>query len=87
MKKDKVRSVEGTQTEEGSKWVKKQKRRNEVKKSKSLKEKIKEDKASKKIDCGQLNKRKKILMGALEHLAEKKEEQVGEALKMWVMWT
>jgi hypothetical protein len=46
-----------------------------------LKEKIKEDKASKKMDRGQLNKWKKTPMGALEHLTEKKEGQVGEALK------
>jgi hypothetical protein len=52
-----------------------------------LKENIKEDKASKKIDCGKLNKRKKTPTGALEHLVENKEEQVCEALKMWVMWT
>jgi hypothetical protein len=38
-----------------------------------LKEKIKEDKASKKMDRGQLSKQKKTPMGALEHLAEKKE--------------
>jgi hypothetical protein len=41
---------------------------------KSLKGKIKEDKAAKRIGCGQVSKRKKILMGALEHLVEKKEE-------------
>jgi flagellar biosynthesis/type III secretory pathway M-ring protein FliF/YscJ len=82
-----MKCAEGTQTEEGSKWLKKHKRRSEVKESKSLKEKIKEDKATKKIDHGQVSKRKKTLMGALEHLAEKKEEQVGEVLKMWVMWT
>jgi hypothetical protein len=52
-----------------------------------LKENIKEDKASKKIDRGKLSKRKKTPMGALEHLVETKEEQVGKALKMWVMWT
>jgi hypothetical protein len=52
-----------------------------------LKEKIKEDKETKKIDHGQVNKQKKTLMGALEHLAKKKEEQVGEVLKMRVMWT
>jgi hypothetical protein len=72
---------------EGLKWVKKKKIKNEVRKNKSLKENIKEDKESKKIDHRQLNKRKKIIMGALEHLAENKEEQVGEALKMRVMWT
>jgi hypothetical protein len=37
-------------------------------------------KAPKKIYHGQVSKRKKILMGALEHLAEKREEQVGKIL-------
>jgi hypothetical protein len=82
-----MKCTEGTQTEEGSKWLKKHKRRNKVKESKSLKEKIKEDKEAKKIDHGQVNKQKKTLMGALEHLMEKKEEQVSEVLKMRVMWT
>jgi hypothetical protein len=58
----------------GSKWLKKQKRRSEVKESKPLKDKIKEDKETKNIDCGQVRKKKKIPMGDLEHLAEKMEE-------------
>jgi hypothetical protein len=69
-----MKCTEGTQTEEGSKWLKKHKRRNKVKERKSLKENIKEDKATKKIYHGQVNKQKKTLMGALEHLAKKKEE-------------
>jgi hypothetical protein len=73
------------QTKEGSKWLKKQKRRNEVRKSKSLKEKIKEDKASKNMDRGQLSKQKKTTTDSLEHLVEMKEGQVIEALKTWVM--
>jgi hypothetical protein len=52
-----------------------------------LKEKIKEDKEERKMDHGQVSKRKKTLMGALEHLVEKKEEQVDEVLKMRVRWT
>jgi hypothetical protein len=52
-----------------------------------LKENIKEDKETKEIDCGQLNKWKKILIGALEHLVENKEGQVGEVIKVWVMWS
>jgi hypothetical protein len=79
-----MKCVEDTQTEEGSKWLKKQKRRNEVKKNKPLKEKIKEDKATKNMDRGKLNKWKKTPTGALEHFVEKKEEQAGEALKMRV---
>ena len=51
-----------------------------------MKEKTKEDKAAKKIDHGKVRKWKKTLMGALEHLTEK-EEQIGEVLKMRVMWT
>ena len=82
-----MKCVEGTQIEEGLKWLKKHKRRNEVKESRSLKENIKEYKAAKKIDRGQVNKQKKTLMGALECLMEKKEEQVSEVLKMRVMWT
>jgi hypothetical protein len=69
-----MKCVEGTQTKEGSKWLNNHKRRNEVKERKSLKEKIKEDKETKKIDCGQDNKQKKTLMSSLENLAEKKEE-------------
>jgi hypothetical protein len=82
-----MKCVKGTQTKKGSKWLKKHKIRNEVKEIKSLKEKIKEAKVAKRIDRGQVNKRKKMLMGALEHLVENKEEQVGEVLKMRVMWT
>jgi hypothetical protein len=52
-----------------------------------LEDKIKEDKASKKTNHGQINKWKKTTMGALEHLAEKKEEHAGEALKTRVKWT
>jgi hypothetical protein len=52
-----------------------------------LKEKIKEVKATKKMDHGQLRKWKKTPMGVSENLAEKKEEQDGKALKMRVMWT
>jgi hypothetical protein len=82
-----MKCVEGTQTEEGSKWLNKNKIRNEVKEIKPLKEKIKEDKETKKIDLGQFNKRKKTIMGSLENLAEKKKEHVGEVLRMRVMWT
>jgi hypothetical protein len=46
-----------------------------------LEEKIEEDKGSKKMDHGQLSKKKKTSTSALEHLMEKKEGQAGEALK------
>jgi hypothetical protein len=42
-----------------------------------LEENIKEDKSSKKIDHGQLSKKKKTPTDYLEHLTEKKKEQVG----------
>jgi hypothetical protein len=58
-----MKCTEGTQTEEGSKWLKKHKRRSKVRESKSLKEKIKEDKETKRIDCGQVNKWKKDANG------------------------
>jgi hypothetical protein len=52
-----------------------------------LEEKIKEDKSSKKMYHGQLNKWKKTSMDDLEHFTENKEGQDGEALKMWFKWT
>jgi hypothetical protein len=79
-----MKCTEGIQTKEGSKWLKKHKRRNEVKEKQAIE---REDKTTKKMDHGKLSKRKKTPMGSLEHLAEKKEEQIGEALKMQVIWT
>jgi hypothetical protein len=52
-----------------------------------LEEKIEEDKATRKMDRGQLSKWKKTSMSALEHLTGKKERQVGEALKTQVKGT
>jgi hypothetical protein len=52
-----------------------------------LEEKIKEGKASKNRDHGQINKQKKTSASDFEHLAEKKEGQVGKALKSRVKWT
>jgi hypothetical protein len=40
--------------------------------------------SSKENDHGQINKHKKTPMSSLEHLAENKERQAGEALKAWV---
>jgi hypothetical protein len=68
------------------KWSKKQKRRNKEKESKPLNKKIKEDKSSNNVDLGQLNKWKNTPRNVLESLTGKKEEQAGEALKMWVIW-
>jgi hypothetical protein len=47
-----------------------------------LNEKIEDDRSTRKIDHGQLNKWKKTSTSALEHLVGKKERQAGEALKM-----
>jgi hypothetical protein len=78
---------EGTLTENGSKWPKKQKRRSEVRENESLDEKIKENRSTRKMDHGQLSKQKNPPMDALEHLAGKKERQVGEARKTRVKLT
>jgi hypothetical protein len=74
--------VEDKLTEIGSKWPKEKKRRSEVRESKSLDEEIEEDISTRKMDHGQLSKRKNPPMDSLEHLAGKKERQAGEALKM-----
>jgi hypothetical protein len=68
-----VNWAEGTLTENGSKWSKKQKRRSELRESYLLKEQIKEDRSAKKMDCGQLSKQKNPSMSALEHHAKNKE--------------
>jgi hypothetical protein len=52
-----------------------------------LDEDIEEDKSTKKVDRGKLNKRKKALVDSLENLVGRKERQVDEALKMWVKLT
>jgi hypothetical protein len=45
---------------------------------------IKDDRSTRKMDCGQLNKKKKPSMDSLDHCEKRKERQVGEALKTWV---
>jgi len=52
-----------------------------------FKDKIKEEKETRKMNHGQVSKRKKTLVYALDHLAEEKKGQVGEGIKMRVMWT
>jgi hypothetical protein len=79
--------VEGRLTKISSKWLKKQKIWSKVQERKSLDEEIKEDKSTRKMDCGQLSKKKKPPMDSLEHLAGKKERQVDEALKTQVKLT
>jgi hypothetical protein len=52
-----------------------------------LDEEIKDDISTRKMDHGQLNKRKNPPLDALEHRTRRKERQVGEALKTWVKLT
>jgi hypothetical protein len=78
--------MEGTLTDIGSNWSKNQKRR-EVRENESLNENIEEDRSTRNMDCGQLSKQKNPPTDTLEHLAGKKERQVGEALKTWVKLT
>jgi hypothetical protein len=74
-------------TEIRSKWLKKKKRRSEVRENKSLDEKIEENRSTRKMDRGQLSKWKNPPIDALEHLVGKKERQAGEARKTWVKLT
>jgi hypothetical protein len=60
------------------KWLKKQKIRNEVRKSKPLEEKIKENKELNNMDRGQLSKRKKIPTDTLEHLTERRKDSLAK---------
>jgi hypothetical protein len=46
-----------------------------------LDEEIKDNRSTRKMDCGQLNKWKKLPLDALEHRVRRKERQAGEALK------
>jgi hypothetical protein len=52
-----------------------------------LNKKIKDDRSTRKKDCGKISKQKKPSLDALEHHARRKERQVGEALKMRVKLT
>jgi hypothetical protein len=74
-------------TEIRSKWLKKKKIWSKVQERRSLDEEIEEDRSTRKMDRGQLSKRKNPLVDDLEHLAGKKERQVGKALKTWVKLT
>jgi hypothetical protein len=60
-------------TEIGSKWSKKKKRLSEVRESKPLNKEIEDDRSARKMDHGQLSKRKKMSTSALENLTKKKE--------------
>jgi hypothetical protein len=74
-------------TDNGSKWEKEKKIWSEVRESKLLDEEIEEEKSTRKIDHGQLNKQKNPSVYSLEHLAGKKERQVAKALKTRVKLT
>ena len=50
-------------------------------------EKIEDDRSTRKKDHGQLSKRKKPPLDALEHCVRRKERQAREALKMRVKLT
>jgi hypothetical protein len=52
-----------------------------------LDEEIEDDRSTRKMDHGQLNKRKNPPLDALEHHTRRKERQAGEALKTWVKLT
>jgi hypothetical protein len=52
-----------------------------------LDEEIEDDRSTRKMDHGQLNKWKKPSLDALEHNAKRKERQAGEALKTRVKLT
>ena len=50
-------------------------------------EEIKDERSSRNMDRGQLNKKENPSMDALEHHVRRKERQVGEAQKKWVKLT
>jgi hypothetical protein len=72
---------EGTLTENGSKWSKKRKRRSEVRESELLNEKIKEDISTRKMDCGQLSKRKKPPADAWSTSRERRKDTLAKPEK------
>jgi hypothetical protein len=52
-----------------------------------LDKEIKDDRLTRKTDCGQLSKRKNPSLDTLEYHSRRKERQFGEALKMWFKLT
>jgi hypothetical protein len=52
-----------------------------------LDEEIEDEKSTRKMDRGQLNKQRKPPLDALKHRARREERQVGEALKRRVKLT
>jgi hypothetical protein len=74
-------------TDNHSKWPKEKKIRREVRENESLDENIEEDKSARKMDHGQLSKRKNPPFDSLEHLMGNKERHACEAQKTWVKLT
>jgi hypothetical protein len=64
--------------ENGSKWSKKQKKRSEVRESELLNEKIKEDRSARKMDRGQLIKRKKPPTDAWNTSRERRKDRLAK---------
>jgi hypothetical protein len=52
-----------------------------------LEEEIEDDRSTRKMDRGQLNKQRNPSLDALEHRVRRKERQAGEALKRQVKLT
>jgi hypothetical protein len=68
--------AEDTLTEIRLKWLKKKKRRSEVRECESLDEKTEENRSTRKRDHGQLSKRKNPPIDALEHLVERRKDRL-----------
>jgi hypothetical protein len=73
--------MESTLTENGSKWSEKRKIRSEVRESEPLNEKIKEDKSTRKMDHGQLIKRKNPPTDAWRTLWERRKDRLAKPSK------
>jgi hypothetical protein len=74
-----VKCMEDTLTKIMLKWLKKKKRRSEVRKSESLDEKTKENISTRKRDRGKIIKLKKPPIDDMENLVGKKDGQAGKS--------
>jgi hypothetical protein len=79
--------VKGRLTEIRSKWLKNKKRWSEVREINLLDKDIEEYRSTRKVDHGQLNKRKNPPVDDLDNLAGRKERQARESLKAWFNFT
>jgi hypothetical protein len=68
--------VERTLTDIGSKWPKKKKRRREVRESELLNEKTAEDRSTRKMDHGKINKQKKLSTSAWSTSQETRKDRL-----------